>query len=143
SSSDLAPFLQSVDAKDASAGVDIGYLGWAWTTYSCDPNLITDWTSGAPSSMGEAENCELLAIGVAPASNPLFDPATYCPDVTPPPTTSTTSTTTTSTTSTTTTTTTLPPSTTSTSTTTTTTIPACDDPTCHHHHHHHGGGGGY
>ncbi len=83
----LFPFLQSVDAVDASQGLDIGYAGWSWTTYSCDPNLISDFSTGTPSSLGEAEYCELLDIGVAPASNPLFDPKSVCagsaPDATP------------------------------------------------------------
>jgi len=87
SNSDMFPFLQSVDAEDASAHLNIGYVGWAWTTYSCDPNLITDWTTGAPSTMGEAEYCELLDIGAAPSSNSLFTPSSYCsgdvPDATP------------------------------------------------------------
>jgi hypothetical protein len=78
SNADMFPFLKSVDQQDASAGLDIGYVGWAWTTYNCDPNLITNWSTGAPSSMGEAEYCELLNIGVAPSTNSLFDPSSYC-----------------------------------------------------------------
>jgi hypothetical protein len=83
SNSDMFPFLQSVDSEDASAGVDIGYVGWAWTTSSCDPNLITSWNTGAPSTMGEAEYCELLDIGKAPSSNSLFTPANYCTGTAP------------------------------------------------------------
>ena len=82
-STSLAPFLASVDAEDAAASVDIGYEGWAWTTYGCDPNLITSWTTGTPSPMGEAEYCELLDIGVAPTTNALFSPASYCTGSTP------------------------------------------------------------
>jgi len=80
---DMFPFLQSVDAENAAHGVDIGYLGWAWTTYNCDPNLITDWTTGAPSTMGEAEYCELLDIGVAPRTNSLFSSENYCTGTAP------------------------------------------------------------
>jgi endoglucanase len=84
---DLFRFLRSVDAEDAAAKLDIGYLGWAWTTYRCDPNLITSWTTGAPSPMGEAECCELLDIGVAPQRIASFPPGDYCsgsvPDATP------------------------------------------------------------
>ncbi len=83
SNSDMFPFLQSVDAQNSTHGVDIGYLGWAWTTYNCDPNLITDWTTGAPSTMGEAEYCELLDIGVAPRTNGLFSPENYCTGTAP------------------------------------------------------------
>ena len=83
----LFPFLQSIDREDASGSVDIGYAGWSWTTYSCDPNLITNFTSGAPSTMGEAEYCELLDIGLAPRDNGRFDPSAYCqgtvPDASP------------------------------------------------------------
>jgi hypothetical protein len=83
SNSDLFPFLRSVDAANATGSVDIGYVGWAWTTYDCDPNLITDWTTGAPSTMGEAEYCELLDIGVAPRTNSLFSPENYCTGTVP------------------------------------------------------------
>ncbi len=126
-STNLTPFLQSVDAEDTSAGVDIGYVGWSWTTYSCDPNLISNWTTGDPSTMGTAEYCELLALGVAPATNSLFSSSASCPDTTPGSSggggTTTTTTTSTTTTTTPTTTTTSHPTTTTTSTTTTTPHP--------------------
>jgi hypothetical protein len=87
SNANMFPFLKSVDEQDASAGLDIGYVGWAWTTYNCDPNLITNWSTGAPSTMGEAEYCELLNVGAAPPTNSLFSPSTYCsgeaPNATP------------------------------------------------------------
>ncbi len=87
SNSSVFPFLQSVDAADASGSVDIGYAGWSWSTYNCDPNLITSYSTGAPSQAGEAEYCELLDLGAAPQSNPLFSPSDYCtgpvPDATP------------------------------------------------------------
>ncbi len=83
----MFPFLQSIDAQDASGSVDIGYAGWSWTTYSCDPNLLSSFKTGAPSVMGEAEYCELLDLGLAPKHNGLFDPASYCagtaPDASP------------------------------------------------------------
>ncbi len=59
-STSLAPFIQSVDTADTTDSDDIGYIGWSWTTYGCDPNLITNFTTGAPSNMGEAFYCELL-----------------------------------------------------------------------------------
>jgi hypothetical protein len=64
SGSSLAPFLASVDAANDTGGVDIGYVGWAWTTSSCDPNLITSFTTGAPSAMGAAEYCALYLQGL-------------------------------------------------------------------------------
>jgi hypothetical protein len=64
SASSLTPFLSSVDAADDNGGVDIGYVGWAWTTSSCDPNLITSYATGAPSAMGTAEYCELFLQGL-------------------------------------------------------------------------------
>jgi hypothetical protein len=78
SSSSVFPFLQSVDQADATDGVDIGYLGWAWTTSKCDPNLLSSWKTGSPSAYGEAEYCELLDLGLAPETNELFDPSSYC-----------------------------------------------------------------
>jgi Cellulase (glycosyl hydrolase family 5) len=63
SPSSLAPFLASVDAAN-NAGSDIGYVGWAWTTSSCDPNLITSYTTGKPSAMGTAEYCALFLEGL-------------------------------------------------------------------------------
>ena len=83
SNSDLFPFLKSVDSVDTSAGLDIGYVGWSWTTSSCDPNLISSFSTGAPSKMGEAEYCELLDIAVAPPSNSLFTPSSYCSGTAP------------------------------------------------------------
>ena len=64
SASSLAPFLASVDAANDTGSVDIGYVGWAWTTSSCDPNLITSYTTGAPSAMGTAEYCALYLQGL-------------------------------------------------------------------------------
>ena len=64
SADSLTPFLSSVDGADASGAYDIGYVGWAWTTYSCDPNMITSWTTGQPSAMGTAEYCELYLDGL-------------------------------------------------------------------------------
>jgi hypothetical protein len=64
SASSLAPFLASVDAANDTGLVDIGYVGWAWTTSSCDPNLITSYTTGAPSTMGTAEYCALYLQGL-------------------------------------------------------------------------------
>jgi hypothetical protein len=64
SASSLTPFLSSVDAANDAGGVDIGYIGWAWTTSSCDPNLITSYTTGAPSTMGAAEYCALYLQGL-------------------------------------------------------------------------------
>jgi hypothetical protein len=83
SNSEVFAFLQSVDAEDTAHGLDIGYLGWSWSTYNCDPNLITDWTTGAPSTMGEAQYCEMLNIGVAPPTNSLFSPENYCTGTVP------------------------------------------------------------
>jgi hypothetical protein len=124
-STDLAPFLASVDAEDASAGTNIGYVGWAWTTSGCDPNLITDWTTGQPSPMGADEYCQLYLDGLndgSLASCP-GTPTTTTTTTEPPSTTTTLPTTTT--TEPPTTTTTEPPSTTTTTdpTTTTTTSP--------------------
>ena len=45
SDADMFSFLRSVDSENATAGLDIGYIGSAWTTYNCAPNLITDWTT--------------------------------------------------------------------------------------------------
>jgi hypothetical protein len=132
-SSDLGPFLASVDAEDASAGTNIGYVGWAWTTSGCDPNLITDWTTGQPSPMGAEEYCQLYLDGLndgslsscagTPTTTTTATPTTT---TTAPPTTTTTAPPTTTTTSPPTTTTTAPPTTTTTSppTTTTTTDPS-------------------
>ncbi len=64
SAASLSPFLASVDAANDVGSVDIGYVGWAWTTSSCDPNLITDYTTGAPSAMGTAEYCALFLQGL-------------------------------------------------------------------------------
>ena len=79
--------LRSIDAADTSGTVDIGYAGWSWTTYSCDPNLIVDWTTGTPSVAGQGEYCELLDLGLAPVANRLFSPSSSCagtpPDATP------------------------------------------------------------
>jgi hypothetical protein len=63
SASSLTPFLASVDAAN-NAGSDIGYVGWAWTTSVCDPNLITSYTTGKPSAMGAAEYCALFLEGL-------------------------------------------------------------------------------
>jgi hypothetical protein len=63
SAASLAPFLSSVDAAN-NAGSDIGYVGWAWTTSVCDPNLITSYTTGKPSEMGTAEYCALYLEGL-------------------------------------------------------------------------------
>ena len=82
-SSDVFSFLRSVDSKDRTARVDVGYAGWAWTTYSCDPNLISSWKTGAPSSYGEAEYCELLDLRLAPRRNGLFAPSRYCAGAVP------------------------------------------------------------
>ena len=116
SAASLTPFLASVDAADDTGSVDVGYVGWAWTTSSCDPNLITSYTTGAPSTMGMAEYCELYLQGLNDGS--LAD----CPGTPVTTTTTTTSpSTTTTTTSTSTTTTTEPPTTTTTEPATTTT----------------------
>jgi endoglucanase len=64
SAKSLTPFLASIDAENASAGTDIGWVGWAWTTSSCDPNMITSWTTGKPSAMGTAEYCQLHTDGL-------------------------------------------------------------------------------
>ena len=64
SAKNLTPFLSSVDQADAADNVDIGYVGWSWTTYSCDPNLISSWTTGKPSTMGAAEYCQLYLDGL-------------------------------------------------------------------------------
>ncbi len=64
SASSLAPFLASVDAANDAGTSDIGYVGWAWTTSSCDPNLITSYTTGRPSAMGDAEYCALYLQGL-------------------------------------------------------------------------------
>ncbi len=60
SASSLTPFLTSVDAADDSGTVDVGYVGWAWTTSSCDPTLITSYATGQPSAMGTAEYCRVV-----------------------------------------------------------------------------------
>jgi hypothetical protein len=83
SNADVFSFLQSIDAEDAGGPLDIGYLGSAWTTYGCDGNLITSWTTGAPSTMGVPEYCELLNVGVAPEDNGLFSPSDYCSGTVP------------------------------------------------------------
>jgi endoglucanase len=83
SSRSVFPFLRSIDSADRVSGVDIGYLGWAWTTYFCDPNLISNWSTGAPSTMGGAEYCELLDLRVAPLWNPLFSWRRYCSGAVP------------------------------------------------------------
>jgi hypothetical protein len=62
--SSLTPFLQTMDYVDLVTGDDIGWVGWAWTTSGCDPNMITSWTTGAPSPMGTVEYCELNFDGV-------------------------------------------------------------------------------
>jgi Cellulase (glycosyl hydrolase family 5) len=64
SAKNLTPFLSSIDQADANDNVDIGYVGWSWSTYSCDPNLISSWTSGKPSTMGAAEYCQLYLDGL-------------------------------------------------------------------------------
>jgi hypothetical protein len=64
SASSLAPFLASVDAANNAGTFDIGYVGWAWTTSVCDPNLITSYTTGKPSAMGAAEYCALYLQGL-------------------------------------------------------------------------------
>jgi endoglucanase len=78
-STDLAPFIQSIDAEDAAASIDIGYMGWAWTTASCDPNLITSFTTGAPTNMGAAFYCELLN-GTPKTAQPTFAAACTGPN---------------------------------------------------------------
>jgi endoglucanase len=79
--------LRSIDAANASGSVDIGYAGWSWTTYSCDPNLLISWSTAEPSPAGQAEYCELLDLGLAPASNGRFSPTAACsgapPNATP------------------------------------------------------------
>jgi hypothetical protein len=134
-SSDLAPFLASVDAENASAGTNIGYVGWAWTTSGCDPNLITDWNTGAPSPMGSDEYCQLFLDGLnngslsscsgTPTTTTTTAPTSTTTTVAPPTTTTTEPTTTTTTDVPPTTTTTEPPTTTTTDVppTTTTTEP--------------------
>jgi hypothetical protein len=62
--SSLTPFLKTIDYVDSVTGDDIGWVAWAWTTSGCDPNMITSWTTGAPSPMGTAEYCELNLDGV-------------------------------------------------------------------------------
>jgi hypothetical protein len=138
-SSSLAPFLASVDAEDASAGTDIGYVGWAWTTDGCDPNLITDWSTGDPSPMGADEYCAMYLDGLndgslsgcqgSPVTTTTMPPTT----TTQPPSTTTTEPTPTPTTTTTeapppSTTTTEPPSTTTTEPLTTTTTTTTEAP---------------
>ena len=63
-SSSLYPFLQTIDYVDYVTHDDIGWVGWAWTTYGCDPNMVTSWTTGKPSPMGTDEYCELAFDGV-------------------------------------------------------------------------------
>ncbi len=104
SPSSLTPFLTSVDAADDAGSVDVGYVGWAWTTSSCDPTLITSYVTGQPSAMGTAEYCALYLQGLNNGS------LATCPGAPV-------TTTTTTTTATTTTTTTEPPTTTTTTTT--------------------------
>lgn len=86
-SASVFALLHSIDAVDASEGLDVGYVGWSWTTYSCDPNLLSSWTAGAPSPAGQAEYCELLDLGRAPAVNGRFSPSAFCagapPDASP------------------------------------------------------------
>jgi hypothetical protein len=60
----LKPFLSSVEQANTDDNVDIGYVGWSWTTSSCDPNLISSWTTGKPSTMGAAEYCQLYLEGL-------------------------------------------------------------------------------
>jgi hypothetical protein len=114
SASNLSPFLSSVDFVDATGSVDIGYVGWSWTTSSCDPNLISSWTTGKPSKMGTAEYCRLYLDGLNNGSLTTCNgtPVTTTTTTTVPP-----STTTTTTDPPTTTTTAPPPSTTTTTTT--------------------------
>jgi Cellulase (glycosyl hydrolase family 5) len=64
SAQSLTPFLASVDAANDTGSVDVGYVGWAWTTSDCDPNLITSYSTGQPSEMGAAEYCELFLQGL-------------------------------------------------------------------------------
>jgi hypothetical protein len=133
SANNLKAFLSSIDQADANANVDIGYVGWSWTASSCDPNLISSWTSGKPSTMGAAEYCQLYLDGLNDGSLTTCSgtPVTPTTTVKPPSTTTTTvkppTTTTTTGVPPSTTTTTGPPSTTTTttgppSTTTTTTL---------------------
>jgi Cellulase (glycosyl hydrolase family 5) len=121
SAQSLTPFLASVDAADDSGSVDVGYVGWAWTTSDCDPNLITDYSTGQPSQMGAAEYCELFLQGLNDGSLTTCagTPVNTTTTTTSPTATTTTSTTTTDTS--TTTTSTEPPTTTTTSPSTTTT----------------------
>jgi hypothetical protein len=134
SANSLRPFLSSIDQADANDNVDIGYVGWSWTTYSCDPNLISSWTSGKPSTMGAAEYCQLYLDGLNDGSMTTCSgtpTTTTTTTVKPPPTTTTTvtlpsTTTTTGASPSTTTTTTMDPTT---STTTTTLAPTIAKPT--------------
>jgi hypothetical protein len=123
SAQSLTPFLASVDAADNTGSVNVGYVGWAWTTSDCDPNLITSYTTGQPSQMGAAEYCELYLQGLNDGS------LTTCAGTPVSTTTTTTSPSTTTTTSTSTTTTTEPPTTTTTEPPTTTTTDGTPPPT--------------
>jgi hypothetical protein len=114
----LKPFLASVDQANANDNVDIGYAGWSWTTSSCDPNLISSWTSGKPSTMGAAEYCQLYLDGLNDGSLTTCSGTPTTTTVTPAPTTTTTTTTTVK-----------PPPSTTTTTTTTTTLTTVPLPT--------------
>jgi Cellulase (glycosyl hydrolase family 5) len=94
SASNLGAFLSSIDQANANANVDIGYVGWSWTTSSCDPNLLSSWTSGKPSTMGAAEYCQLYLDGLNDGSLATCSgtPVATAPPIKPPTTTTTTTT---------------------------------------------------
>ncbi len=64
SSSSLTPFLASIDSENASAGDDIGWVGWSWTTDGCDPTMISSFTTGKPTGEGVAFYCDLYLSGL-------------------------------------------------------------------------------
>ncbi len=64
SASSLTPFLSSVDSLNASAGDDIGWVGWSWTTSGCDPTMISSFSTGQPTGEGVAFYCDLYLSGL-------------------------------------------------------------------------------
>ncbi len=64
SASSLSPFLASIDSENASAGDDIGWVGWSWTTSGCDPTMISSFTTGKPTGEGVAFYCDLYLSGL-------------------------------------------------------------------------------
>lgn len=64
SASSLTPFLTSVDTANAASSLDIGWVGWSWTTSGCDPTLISSFTTGKPAAMGVPFYCNLFLNGM-------------------------------------------------------------------------------